>query len=115
MTRRKTLVDLKEYPTALEMARAFYREKGHLRQSKECREIADFLGMSNIAVWHAYLRGDLGVPSPNPQRAKAWATGNVFYETPDHPCRRCGSIRRKPGDDICYDCEERYRADQRRK
>lgn len=74
--RRKSMVDLREFRAALDLARSLYRKNdGHLRQTRECREIANFLGLSNIAVWHAYNRGDLGVPFPNPARAEAWAKG----------------------------------------
>lgn len=110
MTRRKTIVDLKEYPIAMEMARTFYRESGHLRQNKECREIGDLIGMSDLGIWHAYQRGDLGVPAPNVERAKAWAKQEPFYLAKEKPCRRCGGARRQPGDDICYDCESARRA-----
>ncbi len=103
--RRKTLVDLKDYPVALERARYLYRAKGHRRQSVECREIGELIGMSSIGVWHAYQRGDLGVPTPNAERAKAWAKGAQFYAAEERPCRRCGGVRRLPGDDMCYDCE----------
>lgn len=82
--RRKSMVDLREFRAALDLARSLYRKNdGHLRQTLECREIANFLGLSNFAVWHAYNRGDLGVPSPNPARAEAWATGEPSYEVPD--------------------------------
>jgi hypothetical protein len=108
--RRKTMVDLREFPAALELARTLYRDnKGHLRQDIECREIADLLGLSNIAVWHAYHRGDLGVPSPNPARAEAWAKGQLSYEAADKPCRRCSGTLRRPGDDFCVNCEAKYR------
>lgn len=112
--RRKTMVDLREFPRALDLARVLYSDKKHLSQSQECVEIAELLGVSNIAVWHAYQRGDLGVPSPNPERAKAWAIREAHYNAAGRPCRRCGGTRRKPGDDICYDCEQAYR-DQMRK
>ncbi len=108
--RRKTMVDLREFPAALELARTLYRDnKGHLRQDIECREIADLLGLSNIAVWHAYHRGDLGVPSPNPARAEAWAKGQSSYDAADKPCRRCSGTLRRPGDDFCVNCEAKYR------
>lgn len=107
--RRKTLVDLKDYPAALELARDLYRAAGHLRQSVECREIGDVIGMSSIGVWHAYQRGDLGVPAPNAERAKAWAKGERFYVAEDRPCRRCGGVRRQPVDDLCFDCERARR------
>ena len=106
---RKTLVDLREFPAALELARKLYREEGHLRQSQECVQIAEVLGLSNIAVWHAYQRGDLGVPSPNPTRANAWARSEKFYEAKGRPCRQCGGMRRQSGDDMCFDCENRKR------
>ena len=105
MRRRKTLVDLSDYPAAMELARKLYRVEGHLRQDHECREIAELIGMSHIGVWHAYHRGDLGVPSPNPERARAWAKGERFYLSEDKACRRCGGVRRQSGDDMCYDCE----------
>lgn len=85
--RRKTLVDLREFPAALELARNLYRDEGRLRQSQECVQIAEMLGLSNIAVWHAYQRGDLGVPSPNPARADAWARSEKFYEAKGKLCR----------------------------
>ena len=107
--RRKTLVDLGEFPAAAELARKLYREYGHLRQGYECKQIAELLGLSNIAVWHAYQRGDLGVPSPNPARAEAWARSEKFYEAKDKPCRQCGGTRRQSGDDMCFDCETRKR------
>lgn len=108
--RRKSMVDLREFPAALDLARSLYRENGgRLRQAHECREIADFLGLSNIAVWHAYNRGDLGVPSPNPARAEAWAKGEPSYEAPDRPCRRCSGTLRQSGDDFCVNCEAKYR------
>lgn len=108
--RRKTIVDLREFPAALDLARSLYRDNnGHLRQDNECREIADLLSVSNIAVWHAYHRGDLGVPSPNSARAEAWATGQATYEAVDKPCRRCSSTIRQPGDDFCVNCEAKYR------
>lgn len=95
------MVDLREFPAALDMARSLYRNNGgHLRQTYECREIADFLGLSNIAVWHAYHRGDLGVPSPNPARAKAWAKGEPSYDAPDRPCRHCSGTLRQSGDEF---------------
>lgn len=104
--RHKTMVDLRDFPAAVDLAKTLYRHNdGHLRQAHECREIGDFLGLSSIAVWHAYHRGDLGVPSPNADRAKAWAKGEQFYVAENRPCRRCGSVRRLPGDDICHDCE----------
>lgn len=53
MTRRKTIVDLREYPAAMEMARTFYQESGHLRQKRECRVIGDLIGMSDLGIWHA--------------------------------------------------------------
>ena len=108
--RRKTMIDLREFPAALDLARRLYRDnEGHLRQSRECVELGDFLGLSSIAVWHAYHRGDLGVPSPNPQRAEAWAKGEPFYLAEDRPCRRCGSQKRIPGDGVCYNCEQARR------
>lgn len=86
--RRKTIIDLREFPAALDLARRLYRDnKGHLRQGRECVELGDFLGLSSIAVWRAYHRGDLGVPSTNPQRAEAWAKGEPFYLAEDRPCR----------------------------
>lgn len=108
-SRRKTLVDLKDYPAALERAHDLYRTEGHLRQSVECREIGELIGMSSIGVWHAYQRGDLGVPAPNAERAKAWATGEQFYVAENKPCRRCGGVRCQPGDDMCFDCERARR------
>lgn len=105
MKRRNTLVDLNDFPAAVAMARRLFKSEGHLRQSKECHEIGEFLGMSNIAIWHAYHRGDLGVPSPIPERAKAWALGRPYYRSSGRPCRRCGGGRRQAGDDICFDCE----------
>jgi len=107
---RCPLVDLKDYPAALEPARDLYRAAGHLRQSVECREIGDVIGMSSIGIWHACQRGDLGVPAPNAERAKAWAKGERFYVAEDRPCRRCGGVRRQPGDDMCFDCERARRA-----
>lgn len=107
--RRKSLVDLRNYPAAIDLARKLYRTNSKLRQNHECREIAELLGMSHIAIWHAYQRGDLGVPAPNPERAEAWALGAAYYIAADRPCRRCGGTHRKPGDDVCYDCEEAYR------
>ena len=108
--RQKTLVDLREFPRALELARSLYRDNdGHLRQTIECTQIAEILGLSNIAVWHAYQRGDLGVPSPNPARADAWACSEKFYEAEGRPCRQCGGTRRQSGDDMCFDCETRKR------
>jgi hypothetical protein len=108
--KRKSMVDLREFPAALDLARALYRDNdGHLRQTYECSQIAELLGLSNIAVWHAYHRGDLGVPSPNPARAEAWAKGEPFYEAVDKPCKRCSAIRRQPVDDFCVNCETKYR------
>lgn len=109
MKRRNTLVNLSEYPAALELARSLYRAQGHLRQNRECREIAVLLGMSEIGIWHAYQRGDLGVPAPNPERAKAWALGEPFYVLSERPCRQCGGHRRQPADDFCFDCEHARR------
>ncbi len=114
INRRKTLVDLREFPRALELSRSLYREKKHLSQSLECVEIAELLGVSNIAVWHAYHRGDLGVPSPNPARAEAWARGEAYYIAPDRKCRKCHGERRIPGDDTCYDCARGRRDKMRR-
>ena len=102
-------MDLREFPRALELARQLYEEKGRLTQSVECVQIAELLGITNIAVWQAYQRGDLGVPSPNPDRARAWAMREAHYNLPDRPCRRCGGTLRRPGDNVCYDCEEAYR------
>lgn len=109
MKRRKTLVNMTDYPAALDLARDLYRAEGHLRQNHECREIGDLIGMSSIGVWHAYQRGDLGVPAPNVSRAKAWAKREPFYVAEDRPCRRCEGIRRQPADDICFDCERARR------
>jgi len=109
--RRKTMSDLREFPAALDLARQLYRDnKGHLRQGYECEELGNFLGLSSIAIWHAYQRGDLGVPAPNAERAKAWAKGERFYVAENKPCRRCGGVRRQPGDDMCFDCELARRA-----
>lgn len=108
--RHKTMVDLREFPAALDLARSLYRENnGHLRQTYECRKIGELLNLSNIAVWHAFNRGDLGVPSPNPTRARAWAKGQSTYEALDKPCRRCSGTLRQPGDDSCVSCETKYR------
>lgn len=112
MKRRKTLVNLTDYPAALDLARDLYQSEGHLRQNHECREIGDLIGMSSVGVWHAYQRGDLGVPAPNLERAKAWAKREPFYLAEDRPCRRCGSARRQPSDDVCFDCERGRRASQ---
>lgn len=108
--RHKTMADLREFPAALDLARSLYRDNnGHLRQTYECRQIGELLGLSNIAVWHAYNRGDLGVPSPNTVRAEAWAKGQSSYEALDKPCRRFSGTLRQPGDDCCVNCEKRYR------
>lgn len=65
-----------DYSAALELARNLYRAEGHLRQNHECRKIGDLIGMSSIGAWHAYQRGDLGVPSPKaePARHGDWRT-----------------------------------------
>lgn len=49
--RRKSLVDLRDYPAGIDLARKFYRAHSKLRQNHECREIAELLGMSHIAIW----------------------------------------------------------------
>lgn len=33
------------------------------------RGTGNYFGLSSIAIWHAYQRGDLGVPAPNAERA----------------------------------------------
>jgi hypothetical protein len=104
MKDRKTLVDLRDWPAATDLARRFYRERGRLRQEHECDDIAMLLGVNRITVWHAYQRGDLGVPARNPERAVSWARRESFYVA-SRPCRQCGSVRRRPGDDMCFDCE----------
>lgn len=103
--RRKTTTDLREFSAALDLVRRLYQEnKGYLRQRYECAEPGNFLGLSGIAVWHAYQRGDLGVPAPNEERAKAWAKGERLYVAEKKPCRRCGGVRRQSGDDVCFNC-----------
>lgn len=80
---------------AVALAHNLFREHGHLRPTVECVEVAKVAGTSNVQVRERYLCGEFGLPTPNVERALAFAAGKMTYTRAD------GSIRRV-NDDMDY-------------
>lgn len=74
-------------PEAVALARKLFEERGQFREKVECQEVAAFIRWSNRGVRERYLCGELGLPTPNVERALAFAAGQITYTRSD------GSVR----------------------
>lgn len=81
-------------PEAVALARKLFEERGRFTQ-REAREVAATIGWSFDTIRHRYLCGELGLPTPNLERAIAFAAGQLTYTRGD------GSVR-YVNDDMNY-------------
>ena len=75
-------------PEAVALVRQLFEERGRFRANVECVEVAALTGWGWRSIWNRYLCGELGLPTPNVERALAFAVGQNTYTRGD------GSVRR---------------------
>lgn len=78
-------------PEAVALARQLFELRGRFRERVEAREVAALIGWSNRGVRERYLYGELGLPTPNVERALAFAAGQHLYTRADGSVRYVGS------------------------
>lgn len=80
-------------PEAVELAHRLWRERGKFRAEVECVEVAKVATTSGRGIRERYLMGELGLPTPNVERALAFANGQNTYTRADDSVRYVGDDR----------------------
>lgn len=80
-------------PEAVALAHRLFKALGRLRSEVECVEVAIVAGASTSGIWNRLLMGELGLPTPNVERALAFADGQTTYTRVDGSVRQISDDR----------------------
>ncbi len=80
-------------PSAIALAHRLWGERRRFRETVECVAVAKTAGTSSTGIRSRYLTGELGLPTPNCQRAVAFANGQNTYTRADGTVRLVGDDR----------------------
>ncbi|MCV2873235.1 endonuclease VII domain-containing protein [Defluviimonas sp. WL0050] len=79
-------------PEAVALARQLFEERRKFTE-REAKEVAALIGWSHVTIWQRYLMGELGLPTPNIERALAFTAGQHTYTRTDGTVRRVNDGR----------------------